>query len=81
MTSDIFYKLMAESHRSRQKYSYSLWERLSKTRMMLALLSEFWELSVAMWRHDVHGPHGIVNEAVQCGNLSLRIAEEMERRG
>lgn len=80
MTTDTFIHLQSEAHKSALKYTSKLWSTLTMRQMFIALIGEAWELGIAFWRRDVHGPHGILIESVHVANVAIRINEEIARR-
>lgn len=80
MTTETFHNLQSEAHRANIKYPHQEWAEMTLLAMLRALISEVWELALAMLARDVHGPHGIIRESIQVANVAIRISEEIQRR-
>lgn len=71
-------RLNAEHDRSVAKYGD--WSDLDINAMIDAERYESEEFYNAFFRNDLHGPHGMIVEALHRANCWLKFVEEMERR-
>jgi hypothetical protein len=74
MQVTLFDQLLREYHAAKAKHD---WTGYDGDAMANALVGELMEMGEAESRGDVHGPHGMVREAIQVAVVALRIAEHL----
>lgn len=74
MTAPMFDRLLNEYYRAKSKHD---WAGYDGEAMANALVGELMEMGAAEAQGDIHGPHGMIAEAVQVAVVALRIAEHL----
>lgn len=70
----------AERERAEREHPASEWANKTPDEMFSDLFNEVSELGIAVEADDLHGPHGVLIEALHVRIVAERIAEEMVRR-
>ena len=70
MQVTLFDQLLREYHAAKAKHDWTGYDGD-------AMVGELMEMGEAESRGDVHGPHGMVHEAIQVAVVALRIAEHL----
>ncbi len=74
MTVSILDKLLAEYRRATAAHN---WDGYTMDQMGQALCGELLEMGEAEGRRDIHGPHGMIAEALQVAVVAIRTAERL----
>lgn len=78
--TDFALLLQVEHKRSLELHPPGEWHVKSPWGMVQALTGEVSELSRALMKGDIHGPHGALVESVHVANVARRIYDEIARR-